>query len=225
MLLVASLSSYTQALADIVDSKPSDPIKPLADALATARSAQGLLLAISGGQNGPVPAADDKRVKAVGEFVSFVSQLSDEADKVRQLRRMIAKQPDGAQPLVAALQDHLGTWEISRKGDDGLRLGVTGAVLRRMLDAKPPVPAEARRQALTNFYQVQDAVGAAAAIYPALSKSLADLEEADGNLRRVLVEHPNLSRAERAKVAELNRQRAIRAMDMLAALITSFKGA
>jgi hypothetical protein len=78
---------------------------------------------------------------------------------------------------------------------------------------------------VTNFYQIDDAVTATAEIYPALSKSLRDLADADKDLRRVLVEHPNLTKAERAKVAELNRQRAIKAMDTVAALITSFRGA
>jgi hypothetical protein len=225
VLLVSSLSAYTTGIADIVDSKPSDPMKPLLDALETAHSAQGLLLAVTGGQNGPVPAADDKRVKAVGEFVSFLAQLSDEADKVSRIRQFLADNPDGAQPLIDALQDHLATWENSRKADDGLRLVVNGTILRRTIDAHPPVLPEARREALTSFYKVQDAVAAAAEIYPALLKSLADLADADRDLRRVIVEHPNLTKAERAKVAELNRQRAIKAMDTLAALVTSFKGA
>lgn len=224
VLLIASLGAYTTAIADVVDSKPSDPMKPLLDALETAHSAQGLLLAISGGQDGPIPGSDDKRVKAVSDFVQFLAGLSDEAARVRHLRELVAKNPDGAQPLIDALQDHLATWENSRKADDGLRVAVNGVLLRRMLDVRPPGSPDARRRALIRFYQVQDAVGAASEIYPTLSKSLGELADADKDLRRILVEHPNLTKAERAKVAELNRERAIKAMDMLAALVTSFKG-
>jgi hypothetical protein len=224
VLLLSSLSAYTKSLANVVDSKPSDPMEPLLDALETAHSAQGLLLAATGGHDGPIPSADDKRVKAVGDFVGFLAQLSDEAHQVRRLRELLAKSPDGAQPMIDVLQDHLATWENSRKADDGLLIVVNGTVLRRTLDARPPVAPQARREALMNFYQIQDAVGAAADIYPTLSKSLRELAEADKDLRRVIVEHPKLTKAERAKVAELNRQRAIKAMDSVAALITSFKG-
>ena len=225
ILLVSSLSAYTKAVAAAVDSKPSDPMKPLLDALETARSAQGLILSTTGGQGGPVPPAEDKGIKAIGDFVSFLSQLSNEPDQVRRLRQLIAKNPDGALPLVDALQGHLATWENSRKADDGLRLAVNGAMLRRAIDATPPLPPEERRKALTDFYQIDDAVTATADIYPALSKSLGTLADADNDLRRVLVEHPNLTKAERAKVAELNRWRAINAIDIVTALITSFKGA
>jgi hypothetical protein len=224
VLLVSSLGAYTTAIADAVDSKASDPTKPLLDALETAHSAQGLLLAISGGQDGPIPGSDDKRVKAVSDFVQFVAGLADEAARVRHLRELVAANPDGAQPLINALQDHLATWENSRKADDGLRIAVNGVVLRRTLDARPPVSPDARRRALITFYQVQDGVRAASEIYPAVAKSLGELADADKDLRRILVEHPNLTKAERAEVAELNRQRAIKAMDMLAALVTSFKG-
>ncbi len=224
ILLISSLGAYTTAVADVADSKPSDPMTPLLDALETAHSAQGLLVAINGGQDGPIPGSDDKRVKAVSDFVRFVAQLSDEATRVRHLREVVGKNPDGAQPLIDALQDHLSTWENSRKADDGLRVAVNGVLLRRMLDVRPPVSPDARRRALINFYQVQDAVGATSQIYPALSKCLRELADADKDLRRVLVEHPNLTKAERAEVAELNRQRAVKAMDMLAALVTSFKG-
>jgi hypothetical protein len=218
------LSSYAQTLADVVDEKPSDPMKPLLDALATARSAQGLLLAVTGSTEEAVPAADDKRIQAVTDFVGFLASLSDEAHQVSELRALIASHPQGAEPVLDALSEHLGAWENSRSADDGFRLQIEGDLVRRLIDANPPVSVDERRKALTNYYALQDVIGADRAIYPALTSSIDDLRQADRDLRRVLVEHPKLTRAERSQIAEINRQRAIRAMDTLSALVMSFKG-
>lgn len=223
--LVGALSSYAEALAEVVDAKPSDPTKPLLDALTTARSAEGLLLALKVRETGATPAADDPRLKAVQGLVTFLGELSDEAHKVSELRKIIAANPLGALPTINALRDHLLTWENSRKADEAIRVVVTGALLRRSVDASPPVAPDARRKAITTFYELQDASRVAAKIHPALMVALDELEKADADLRRILVENPKLTAKERAKIAELNRQRVVRALNLITALITSFRGA
>jgi hypothetical protein len=224
VVTIGALASYAEALSDIVDSEPSDPLKPLLDALATARSAQGLLLAATGGESGPIPPANDARLTAIQEFVGLLSELSDEAAKVAAVRKLLAEHPEGAAPTIAALKSHLLTWENSRKGDDATRVVINAALLRRVVVANPPVAPDVRRKAMTTFYDMQDTARTSAEIYPALAKALDDLAEADADLRRVIIEHPHLTKKERARIAEINRQRAIRAMDSLAGLITAFKG-
>lgn len=224
VVTIGALASYAEALSDIVDSEPSDPLKPLLDALATARSAQGLLLAVTGSESGQIPPANDARLTAIQEFVGLLSELSDEAAKVTAVRKLLAEHPEGAALTIAALKGHLLTWENSRKGDDATRVLINAALLRRVVVANPPAAPDARRKAMTTFYDMQNTARTSAEIYPALVKALDDLAEADADLRRVIVEHPNLSKKERARRAEINRQRAIRAMDGLAGLITAFKG-
>lgn len=223
--LIAALSSYAEALTEIVDTKPSDPLKPLLDALATARAVQGTLQAVRNRTGEPIPAADDPRVAAVSGFVGFLTELSDEADKVRRLRQVLAKHPEGARPLIQALREDLRGWNRIRAGDELLRSTIVEAIVQRTIDRRPPASVAERREALSSYYTLADAHRASAQVYPALTKVLDELESADRDLRRVLVETPNLNPKEKRKVAEMNRQRIVRALEGVTALITSFRGA
>ena len=223
--LIGALASYAEALTEIVDTKPSEPLKPLLDALTTARAAQDLVQTIRNRPGRPIPAADDARVKAVTDFVGFLVELSDEADKVRRLREVIAKHPEGAGPVIASLRDDLLTWNGSRASDELLRLAVMEAIVDRTVGRRPPASVGERRDAVSSLYALKDAHDASRALYPALRKVLDELETADKDLRRVLVRNPDLTPKERAKIAEINRQRIVRALNSLTALITSFRGA
>lgn len=223
--LVAALSSYADALTLIVDAKPSEPLKPLLDALETARSVQALLQAAGGNTAGPVPAADDPRLKAVTGFVTLLTELSDEAGKVRSLRAVIAAHPDGAGSLIAALRADLRGWNRSRASDQLLRQTVLEAIVQRTVDRRPPASVEERRAALNSQYALADRHEASIELYGALVRVLDELQASDAALRRVLVDNPQLDAKERRRVAEINRQRLVRALDAVTALITSFRGA
>jgi hypothetical protein len=223
--LVGSLADYADALTKVVDAKGSDPTKPLLDALETARTAQDALNAIGGGSGGAVPAAGDPRVKAVTAFVQMLAELSEEADKVRRVRAVLVKYPDGAAPLVAALRNDLRRWNLSLQGDLTSRQIVAGALQRRSIDRDPPDTIAERRETMARYYALDDTRRATSAIYPNLVKALDDLGEADADLRRVIVDHPQLNKKERARIAEINRQRVVRALQNLTALINSFRGA
>lgn len=222
--LIAALSAYSEALAEVVEAKAPDPLKPLIDALTTARTVQGTIQAVRNREGGPIPAADDARIAAVGQFVGFLTELSHEADQVRRIREVLAKHPEGAVPLISKLRGDLAEWEESRIDDDVTRLAIVAAIRRRTIMSRPPVSIAQRREAVTSFYNLQDASHAAAQIHPALDKVLEELESADKDLRRVIVHNPKLNPKERARVAELNRQRIVRALERVTALITSFRG-
>jgi len=223
--LVAALTSYSEALAEIVEDEAPDPMRPLLDALATAGAVQSTIQAVSNRQGGPVPAVDDARVKAVGEFVGLLTELSHEAGQVKRIREVLRKHPRGAEPLIASLRADLEEWEQSRADDEVTRLAIVGAIRRRAIISRPPVPSAQRREAVTSYYNLQDAYSAAAKIHPALDVVLGELAAADANLRRVIVTNPRLTDKERARIAELNRQRIVRALERITALITAFRGA
>jgi hypothetical protein len=220
---IAALSAYSEALSEIVDADIPDAAKPLNDALALARAAEGTLRALAGG-TAIVPAADDKRLTAITGFISFLGQLRGEADHVRAIREVIIANPQGAAPIIAALREHLELFNNQMRADDGLRSGISGALLRRVVDARPPLASDARRKAAETYYSLAQTARASGRIYPALGNALNKLEEADSDLRRVLVDNPRLTAKERRRISELNRQRVIDALNHITAVITAFRG-
>jgi hypothetical protein len=222
--LISALASYAEALTEIVDRKAPDPMKPLLDALATARAVQGTIQAIRNREGGPIPAEDDDRVKAVSGFVGLLTELSHEADQVRVIREVLKKHPRGVEAVTAALRADLRDWEESRDADASARLLIIDAIRDRAVQSNPPVSIGDRREAIVAFHNLQDERSAAAKIHPALDAALVELDTADKDLRRIIVENPNLNAKEKARVAELNRQRIVRALQRVTALITSFRG-
>ncbi|MFL6857963.1 MAG: hypothetical protein ACJ8EB_08660 [Allosphingosinicella sp.] len=223
---VQALADYSDALTDIVNSKPADPSKAVNDALATAEAAQSAFVAVFKLGKGPLPAASDPRVKAITDFIGFLGELQVEADKVKALRKFLAEQPEEAAPtrLIAELRSELDEWEASRASDQVIMETISGDLLNGVINRARPGKPQERREAMTAYYSRHSARLASARIYPALTGVLDAFEKADGNMRRVMREHPNLNDKERAKVAEINRTRLIRALDNLTALITAFRG-
>lgn len=223
--LISALTSYTEALGAIADEKADDPLKPLLDALETARAAEGAIQALRNRTDLLVPAADDKRIEAVRGFVALLVELAHERDQVKRLRAVVAKHPEGAAPVIASLRSHLRLWETRRGADAAVREFIVASIVKRSVDSRPPTSISARREALTSYYALSDANDASAKIHPALDDVLRELDKADRGFRRVLAPNPDLNDKERARIAELNRQRIVRALQSLTALITSFRGA
>jgi hypothetical protein len=221
--LIGSLGEYSEALSDIVEADVADASKPLTDALGLARAAEGTLRAIASGPT-VVPAADDKRLTALTGFITFIGQLRGEAGKVKAIRQVLAENPGGAAPLIAALREHLELFNNEMKADNGLRSGISGALLRRVVDARPPASIEVRRKAAETYYALQQSARSQTRFYPALGDALDKLETVDADLRRVIVDNPKLSVKERRRIAELNRQRITEALNHITAVITAFRG-
>ena len=76
---------------------------------------------------------------------------------------------------------------------------------------------------MKTFYGLEAASRASGRIYPVLDGVLVALDQSDRDLRRILPESPSLSRKERDRVAEINRQRIVRALESVTAMITSFR--
>lgn len=221
LVLIDALVSYSDALAEIVAPNPIPPEQEINDALGLASSVQGLWLALSGTQAGPLT---QERQDAISGFITMMEELKRERDQVRRLREVMRRHPDGAQPLIRELREDLLIWETSRKGDAAVRTIVVGSLARDVLDRTPPVSIADRRQALSSFYSRRRAANEANALHPALDAVLVSLDQADRDLRRVLVDDPNLTREERARVSEIARRRITRALQRLTALITAFGG-
>jgi len=221
LALIDSLSSYSEALAQIVAEPSEDASSPINDAIATARAFQDLIVATGAVTSGPLT---DDRVKAVSEFVTFLGELRREAGQVRELRELMTRHPNGAHSTIEALRDAVGDWESVRNAEDGTRTAVNDLLLNAIVNRRPPVTVAARRDALRANYDRRAAGEAGRLLAPALNDLLTALDEADANLRRVLVENPNLNARERRRVAELNRVRIVRALERVTALITAFRG-
>lgn len=221
-VLTSALGAYSAAMTKILDEKGPDPVQDLNEAVDLAHSAQGLLLALAGGKP-VVPAADDKRLAAVGSFINFVDDLKNEQIKVKRLRRLVRDGPY-ASNLIAALQDHLDGWELSRASDENLRFVLAGALLGQAQRIDPPLPSEDRRMFARAYYEGAAARVTSGKFKPALDVALGEVAAADADLRRVLRERPTLSADEKRRVAQIARERVAKAFETLTQLILAFKG-
>lgn len=223
--LADALTAYADALIEAAQGERVSPAQGFIDALATVRSVQNFVVAATGSEPGPIPGANDPRIRALTGFVNFLGELAVEAGRVDGLRQIMLRHPDGAQPLIAALREHLDTWELSRKSDRAIENVIETALLSATFAADPPVAGAQRRAALQNYYRREAERLAANQLHPRLDALLLTLKQADEDLRRVLQPDPNLTPAEQARVAELNRKRIVRALDGLTDIITAFRRA
>lgn len=222
-VMITALASYSEAISEILDQEAIDPGAEFEEALALGRAAEGLIVAVSDGAPN-IPAADDPRVAAISGFLSFVGELAAEADKVKQLR-LFAASEKGNGAIIAKLRSDLADWELSRKADENTRYLQTQLLLKLNLEVEPPLPSAQRRDVAKAYYDRAAAVNSSARLFSALDATLQELADADADLRRVLAEKPNLTLAEKRKIAQLNRARVIRALQALTDLVTSFRGA
>jgi hypothetical protein len=220
--LIDVLVDYTDILADIAAQEPVDAARQIDQTLETASALEDAFSALLGRQGGVTPAPDDPRVVAVKGFLGLVLALKKEADQVTQLRAVLADNPNGAKPMIGALRRSLSAWEGSRKNDSLLRLGVTNALAKRVLDAVPPSKPAERREALRTEYSARAKARAEDRFHPAVLRMLSELESADADFRRVIVKDPALTKAERRKLAELTRQRVVSALQTFTALVKAF---
>jgi hypothetical protein len=219
-VLIDALGAYASGLAAIVDEKGDDPVGDLTDALALVRSAEGLLDSLSGAAP-VVPAADDKRLTAIQGFAQFLVDLQNEKTKADKIKEYVTSQ--GSADTIRALRDHLAAWELSRRSDENLRFILAAVLIKSAQAADPPLAAERRRGIAKNYYDRAAARVSSAKLKPAIDAVLVELGAADDDLRRILRDKPNLTAAERARLAEITRERIGKAFDLLTALVTSFK--
>jgi hypothetical protein len=220
--LIDVMIDYTDTLADIAAQEPVDAAQRIDQTLETASALEDAFSALLGRQSGVTPAPDDARVIAVKGFLQLALALRKEADQVEQLRAVLADNPNGARPMISALRRTLSAWELSRKSDSVIRLGVTKTLAKRVLDAVPPSKPAERRDALRMDYGARAKARTEDRFHPAVVRMLSELEAADADFRRVIVKDPTLTKAERRKLAEITRQRVVAALQTFTALVKAF---
>jgi hypothetical protein len=215
--LVEAISAYASGISDVLEAPHSDPTADFDHAVETANAAQDLI----GALGGTVGLLTKERTDAVRGFIGFVSELSQEADTVARLRRLA--QPDGgAGQLIATLQQHLTSWENSRQSQESAGLRLSEIMLTASTNPRAPLSADQRRQFAQNYYDRLHAQQASGQVKAALDHALGALATAETDYRQLLRDHPDLSPKQRARRAEIIRQRLTRALQTATALLTAF---
>jgi hypothetical protein len=222
--MVGAIATYSDALAEIVGDAPVNPGSSIVEAHETAVAAQDALVAVLGLGAGPVPGADDPRVKAVAGFIDFLGQLQLEAEKVDRLKVEVTNGPAIA-PLVQTLREHVAALENRRKAQRNLTQVVSSTMLKRVIEQHDPLAKpEDRRAALVAYYDREDAEAAHGRLYPALDQLLVALDKTDADFRRLLRPDPQMTVAEKARVREIARQRVVKALNLITQMAMSFRG-
>jgi hypothetical protein len=221
--LIDAITAYTAALSEVLDEEVADPAVAFSNALATGLAVQNAVTAVTGGE-GPLPGANDPRVVAVRGFISFVSDLAEEAHRVRGLRAVVSRHPQGAEPLIESLRGDLEDWEDRRKTQAIMMQEINDRLVAAALRGTPMTVAQ-RREVLRANYDRAAKNRAGALLRPALIQLLDAFQKADRDFRRIIVEDPELNDRENRRIAELNRQRIVEGLERVTALITAFRGA
>jgi hypothetical protein len=224
---VDSLVAYTDVLAEIASEEPPDVSASIADALGTASAFEGAILALLGAppDKAVVPESDDKRVAAVAGFAQMLADLSKEQSQVDALRKVINDRPEGASALIKSLRSKLRFLETGRSGNAAIVSALNAAQVQKTLSVRPPLSASDRRAALETYYSRQAAYDSESVIYPAVVKLIDTLGQSDEDLRRVIRKDPKLTDKERRLLAEITRERVVRALQSFTALLNSLSGA
>jgi|GEM_PF-7062040 len=221
--LIQSLADYSAAITKILEAPAPDPVADIENALETARSAESLLNALQNATDTLVPATDDRRLTAVTGFVRFLSELSREAVTVERLREL-RRSGGGGGAVIAALIDHLATWEQTRTSTEQFGTQLADSLLTAATRQGSPLTAEHRRKFAEDYYNRVRAQTSSAQLHEALAVALDGLQKAEREYDELLNEHPRLTAEQRARRAELIRQRLTRAFDLATSLITAFRG-
>lgn len=221
LALVEALGSYADAITKIVDQKDPDPGKDLTDAFRLARAAEDLLRVGIGG-TAVLPAADDQRLAAVTGFINLIALLDRERDQVEKLRILTQEKETGA--LITAMRDHLANWELSRKTNANLSYVIAGLMYGRSSQIDPPLPAATRRDYADAYFAASEPLISSAKLQPALDRSLAEVADADVELRDTLASNPRLTDKQKQRLSELTRERLITVFNSLTKLLTAAKG-
>ena len=215
--LVESLSAYSAAITDVLEAPHSDPAADFDHAIETANAAKDLLESLGATIGG----VTEERTDAVRGFIAFVSELSQEADTVARLRRL-AQPEGGAGQLIDTLRRHLGTWEESRASQESAAVNLSEVLLRASTNPRAPLTADQRRRFAQTYYERLYAQNTSGQVKEALDHALAAFATAETDYRQLLRDHPSLSPKQRARRAEIIRQRLTRALQTATALITAF---
>lgn len=223
--LIDSLAAYSAAITEILGETSADPSQDLEHALATARSAEGLLRTLQGGTHVTlVPATDDDRLTAVTGFAGFLTQLSNEADHVARLRRL-RDSGSGGTALVNALIDHLANWEQSRAETEALGVDLAERLLEAATREGAPLSGGERRDFARGYFDRLLAQAASGQLHDALDAALQGLKQAETDYQQLISEHPQLTRRQRQQRAEIIRQRLARTLQLATSLLGAFAGA
>lgn len=220
--MLEGLSTYFAAITEIVEEPGPTTSADILETLAVFRSAATLAGAVSGTDGAlGVPTDDDGRVKSVLSLITFLETLRTEAEKVKDLRKLVAKN-DKAGTLMSDMRNRLSTWEFARKVDAITRTANSRAMIETAWKAGPPAAAEVRQQLVRNYYARAAAQIDDAKLFPALDGTLEALIDADTAMRNALEENPNLDARQRARLAQLTRKRVAAAFDALAGVLIAF---
>lgn len=222
--LIDTLAAYSSALSDILGAPADNPVEDINNVLETARAAQGLFSAVARQPVRLVPAADDARLTALENFIGFVSELSNEADRVAQLRQL-RDRGIGGTALIEALKNHLDAWEIARREDERAGVYLSTALLNASVHANPLLTAAQRREFAQDYYDRVRAESSSGKIADAVNVALQTLSQAETDYQELLREHPHLNARQREQRAEIIRQRVTRGLGIATAIVTSFLGA
>lgn len=217
--LVAALGDYVDAVDAVVSEDPVDAGAALGRARAELEGIVGDLSTIA---NRPKPEllADDQ-FAAIQGIAGFIGELAQEADQARRLK-IIEKNNVGMGEVAKRIGADVGLWTnlglVSNLRDiENLRVR-TWRVLRQ----SPQATEADRRAVLLQRVAVGQRIAAANALPAALNKAVAAFVQAHAEYANAL-DGRKLSPANRARAAQITRERLRRTLSLIADTLAAFR--
>lgn len=221
ILLIGAIGDYGAALVKVSQRPNTDISKELASLAAKASEAATLANGLLGLD---LPDAQkllaSNQAKAAIALVQFANNLAEEQARVRDIRDIVDKHGDEAIGKVRDLNRQLDEWLLTvTQGDAQV---IQNNLMRSYRTSRWRMTYDQRLAMVTTINQAR----LRAAAYPqrleGLKKGLASFVEAEGNLRRLL--RGEYTKEERRRIAELNQQRMLEALRLMAGAISAFGG-
>ncbi len=222
--LISALSAYVAAVDAVASGSTTDERFNLAEAKA---AIEGL-----GGSANPLSKLSADQSKALDGILAMVDTLSREAEQARQLQAIEANHPK-LREVTAALRRDLGNWaDLALVSELANLQGIQTSRWQRdrmvrinpkagRADKRELLSDDARRALLRQRIDTETRLAAARALPGTLTQAVTDFETAHDSYVNAL-ENKDLTPENRARLAELTRERLRQSLKLLAETIAAF---
>ena len=219
--LIGALGDYGAALSKITKRPKTDVSAEIARVASKAQEAIDLLNGVAHLQ---IPGVDtvlaEKQRNAAVALLQFAVNLSEEQKKVDDISKYVAEHGHEVDAIIPQLREQMSIWvKDYAQGDAQI---VQNNLVRAYRDGRSTWDFDRR----LTMVQTISAARSAAAAYPArmaaLDKGLNDFAQAQAELRRLL--RGEFNAKERRRIAQIEQQRMLEALGLMARAVTAFGG-
>lgn len=221
IFLIGAVGDYGAALAKITARPDADVSKELGALAGKAQAAAAIANGLLGAN---IPNAEKALASSQGKaalaLLDFFVKLDAERRKVRDINRLVAERGDKVEAVIPLLKTQLRNWIIAvSQGDAQI---YQNSLVRAYENERTAWNFDQRLAFATRVNESRAAAAAAPARAQQIQDALTAFQDAQADLRRVLA--GNYNAQERRRMARIQGERMLEALDLISKTVVAFGG-